>query len=57
MTPDERMQPEDEKLVALNADSLDAGLLDEQTLEDVAGGMACPMNCTVLYTLPDPTIQ
>lgn len=41
MTPDERKQPENEELVNLNADDLDAGNLDEQALEDVAGGQSC----------------
>lgn len=57
MTPDERKQPENEELVNLNADSLDANMLNEETLEDVAGRMACTLDCTVLYTPPDPTIQ
>lgn len=47
MSSNEHKQPEGEELSSLNADNLDAEQLDEQALEDVAGGGACTtMTCT-----------
>ena len=44
MSPDERKQPENDEMASLNADDLNADQLDEQALEDVAGG-SCDINC------------
>jgi hypothetical protein len=50
MSSNEHKQPEGEELVSLNAENLDADKLDDQDLEEVAGGGTCgTFTCTGYY--------